>query len=133
MRMNPPKWIIVAAACSAFAWGCGPGGSGQPAPLIPVKGKVTYKGKPLTKGVVKFVPDGYGREARGPIQSDGSFVLTTNKEADGVVPGEHRVTITNLEKSLDKDRALAKYASPNTTPLIRQVDGEHVEFDLDLK
>jgi hypothetical protein len=101
--------------------------------LIPVKGKVTYKGKPLAMGMISFVPDGYGREARGDIQSDGSFVLTTYKEGDGVVAGEHRVTITGLDKGLAKDRALTKYTSPNTTPLTRKVDAEHGEFAVDLQ
>ena len=82
--------------------------------------------------MIKFVPDGYGREARGALQSDGSFVLTTFKEGDGVVAGEHRVTITGLEKSLDRDGALKKYSSPNTTPPDRQVNVEHTEFRFDL-
>ena len=119
----------MAAACSAVCWGCGPGGGTNPS-LVPVKGKVTYKGMPLTKGTIKFVPDGYGREARGAIQSDGSFVLTTQKEGDGAVAGEHRVAITGFDKGLAKDRALTKFASPNTSRLIAEVDPEHTEFNL---
>ena len=62
--------------------GCG---SGQVAvaPLVPVKGKVTYKGKALTVGNVRFEPDGYGRMATGKLQSDGTFVLSTTKKEMG--------------------------------------------------
>ena len=34
---------------------------------VPVKGKVTYKGKPLTKGRIIFEPDGTGK--RPPARS----------------------------------------------------------------
>ena len=80
--------------------------------MIPVKGKVTYKGQPVTKGVVQFEPDGYGRPARGQLQSDGTFELTTFKPGDGVVAGEHRISISELDKSLAKDRALQEIWEP---------------------
>ncbi len=133
MWMRPARKIALAAVLAGACWGCGPAGSGRPPDLIPVKGTVSYKGKPLTKGTIKFEPDGYGRPARGQLQADGSFVLTTAKDGDGVVPGEHRVTITSLEKGLSKDRSLNKYASPNTTPWRAEVDREHTEFTFDLK
>jgi hypothetical protein len=87
----------------------------------------------VQKGEVTFVPDGYGRGPRGRIQPDGSFVLTTSQEGDGVVAGEHKVTISDLDKTLAKDRALTKYASPNTTTLTAEVDPEHTEFAFDLR
>jgi hypothetical protein len=133
MRINSPRWILPAALSAAVCWGCGPAGSGSAANLIPVKGKVTYKGKPLTKGTIKFVPDGYGREARGSIQSDGTFVLTTTKDGDGAVAGEHHVSLSNLDKPLANDRAFKKYTSPNTSRLTAAVDSEHTEFSFDLQ
>ena len=84
-------------------------GQGALPSLIPVKGKVTYKGQPLTTGTVRFEPDGYGRMASGKLQSDGTYVLSTLKEADGVVAGTHRVFITDLDKKLANDRAFKKY------------------------
>ena len=70
----------------------------EPCPsLIPVKGKVTFKGEPLTTGLVRFEPDDFGRPASGKLQSDGTFVLSTLKEGDGVVAGHHRVSITSLD------------------------------------
>ena len=74
-------------------------------PLLPVKGKVTYKGQPVAKGTIRFEPDGYGRPATGRLQSDGSFVLGTNKEGDGVVAGAHRVSVSGFDKPLASNRA----------------------------
>jgi hypothetical protein len=129
-----PRLIVLGLTAGMLApsWGCG-SGSGTPPSLIAVKGKVTYKGKSLTKGVVKFEPDGFGRAATGQLQSDGTFVLGTNKEGDGVVAGSHRVSIVGLDKSLAKDRAMKKYTSPNTSGLTAEVDNDHTEFPFDLK
>jgi hypothetical protein len=134
MRSRSASLMIPALLCLGACWGCGAEGSGALPPLIPVKGKVTYKGKPLTKGLVKFQPDGgYGRSARGELQADGTFVLSTNKEGDGVVAGSHRISITDLDKSLAKDRALKKYASQAASGLTAEVDNEHTEFTFELK
>ncbi|HZW30350.1 MAG TPA: hypothetical protein VFF52_06545, partial [Isosphaeraceae bacterium] len=112
--------------------GCG-SGSAAKGSLIPVKGKVTYKGQPMTKGMVRFEPDGYGRMASGQLQPDGTFELTTLKPGDGVVAGEHQVFITDMDKKLAKDRALKKYGSRNTSGLKAEVSSERTEFTFDLK
>jgi hypothetical protein len=102
--------------------------------LISVKGKVTYKGQPVTKGIVRFEPDsGFGRMATGQLQSDGTFELTTLKQGDGVVAGEHRVTVSDFDKSIAKDRALKKYGSANISGLKAEVSPENHEFTFDLK
>ena len=84
MRTSLAKLVALAALLVGPCWGCG-SSSGTLAPLITVKGKVTYKGQPVTKGVVEFEPEGYGRPAKGQLQSDGTFELTTFKPRDGVV------------------------------------------------
>jgi len=132
MRINLSKFVALAVLLVGPCWGCGSSG-GTPATLIPVKGKVTYKGQPLTKGVIEFEPDGYGRPARGQLQADGTFELTTLQPGDGVVAGEHRISITQLDKTLAKDRALRKYGSPNTSRLTAEVSPENTEFTFDLK
>ncbi len=132
MRINLSNLIALAALLFGPCWGCG-SSSGTPVTLIPVKGKVTYKGQPVTKGIIQFEPDGYGRAASGHLQSDGTFELTTLKPGDGVVAGEHRISIVELDKSLAKDRALKKYGSPNTSRLTAEVSPEKTEFAFDLK
>ena len=65
--------------------------------LIPVMGKVTYQGKPLEFGSVMFQPSGEAEPARGKIQNDGTFVLTTHAEGDGCAPGSCQVRVTCYE------------------------------------
>ena len=65
--------------------------------LVPVHGRVLYQGEPLTYGGVMFQPEGDGPLARGTIESDGTFVLRTESEADGVRPGTCRVRVTAFE------------------------------------
>lgn len=65
---------------------------------VPASGTVTYKGKPLERGFVQFVP-GRGRAASGPIGPGGKFTLTTyDSEGDGAVPGTHKVGVIVTEE-----------------------------------
>jgi hypothetical protein len=132
MRLNLPKLVALVALLVLPCWGCG-SSSGTPVSLIPVKGKVTYKGQPVSKGSIQFEPDGYGRPATGELQADGTFELSTLKPGDGVVAGKHRISIAELDKSLSKDRALKKYGSPVTSRLTAEVNPEKTEFTFDLK
>jgi hypothetical protein len=63
----------------------------------PVTGTVTYKEKPLEKGLITFTPDNSsdGRGSSGTIK-DGSYTLTTNTPDDGAFPGKYNVTITDV-------------------------------------
>src|SRR3954470_5912661 len=76
--------------------------------LAPVHGKVTIDNKPLFQGKVMFAPVAKGNDvnpgkpAWGNIQADGTFRLTTYKNDDGAVVGEHWVTIMNSEEKLPK-------------------------------
>jgi len=75
--------------------GCG----AQGPETIPIRGEVLYKGTPLKnvpQGIVRYLPKSpdNGRQASGRIQPDGSFVLTTFKASDGVVPGEYTITVS---------------------------------------
>jgi hypothetical protein len=132
MRSRSVGRLITAMLCLGACWGCGAAGQGPSAPLIPVKGKVTLKGKPLTKGLVKFDPDGYGRPARGELQSDGTFVLGTNMDGDGVVAGSHRVSISGTGSHPAKEVVPKKYTQRTTSKLTADVDAEHTEFQFDL-
>src|SRR5262245_44449132 len=72
--------------------GCKPG-----VEMAPVKGTVTYNGKPLAKGTILFEPTGQ-RSATGKIV-DGEIVeVTTYKSGDGAVVGPHKVAIFSTEE-----------------------------------
>src|SRR5262245_40926742 len=63
-------------------------GCGNP-PAGTVRGKVTYKGKPVILGGVSFIIDG-SLPKYAPIQKDGSY------EAVGVPAGESTVLVTSV-------------------------------------
>lgn len=70
---------------------CGCGGSGA-RQVAPVSGIVTVDGKPLSQGTVMFVPT-VGQSAKGTINPDGSYVMTTYSNGDGAPVGENRVIV----------------------------------------
>jgi hypothetical protein len=133
MRIQLPTRILLAALFCGACWGCGVAGGGASTTLIPVKGKVTYKGNPVTKGRIKFEPDGYGKSAYAPLQPDGTYVLTTEKQGDGVIAGHHRVTLTGTGIKSAKDALATKWGNAVASGLTADVDAEHTTFDLELR
>lgn len=87
----------LAAACLLTIVGCG-----EPHyEHAKVHGKVTYKGKPVAKGSVLFVPtkpmpDGSLLPASGELNAEGAFDLTSGGEP-GAVVGEHKVVIMAVD------------------------------------
>lgn len=72
--------------------GCGRGGT----PTYSAGGKVQYEdGSPLFAGTVSFrsLENVNHPAARGEVQSDGSFELTTFSPGDGAVLGRHQVLV----------------------------------------
>ncbi|WP_145291565.1 hypothetical protein [Pirellulimonas nuda] len=56
---------------------------------------MTLDGKPLPQGIVYVIPS-KGRMAKGLIQADGSFELSTYGDGDGAQLGTHPVTVAAL-------------------------------------
>jgi hypothetical protein len=67
--------------------------------LAPTQGTVNIAGKPLKAGKVMFAPVtkgdrlNAGKPAMGAIKDGGQFTLTTYKDGDGAIVGQHWVTI----------------------------------------
>jgi hypothetical protein len=128
------KLAVLAALFLGGGSGCGAKGAGSVPDLIPVKGKVSLLGQPLTTGTIRFEPDDFGRPASGKLQSDGTFVLTTTEEGDGVVAGHHRVSITNISPKSKEGALLKKYTTGKTAkPLEADVSAEQSEFTFDIR
>jgi hypothetical protein len=77
----------------------------------PVKGTVTLDdGTPVTQGVVVFerLEGGPAVTARGEIQSDGKYELSTDKPGDGVPTGKYRVLVNprDLTDTPDEEKTL---------------------------
>ncbi len=95
-------------------------------PAVHASGTVTYKGKPVVKGAIQFVPE-VGRPASGTI-SDGNFTLSTYGTDDGAVPGKHKVAVTSTteEKTKDGDTRLKhlipeKFAGPEGSGIVIEI------------
>jgi hypothetical protein len=129
---------LMALALGAGAAGCGD--NDGPA-AVPVRGTVTYQGKPVTKGSVQFLPES-GRGAFGTIE-DGKFVLSTYGNNDGAIPGKHRVAVISSEPDIKKRKdgdtgekylIPQRFASPDSSGV--QVDvppGGNRNVTIDLK
>jgi hypothetical protein len=83
------RWSVLLGVFAVLT-GCG-GGSDAPA-TVPVKGVVTYQGKPVAKLSVSFIPE-KGLLATGTTDAEGRFVLMTQKPGDGAMVGSYKVAI----------------------------------------
>ena len=79
-------WLSPIVVISLVLSGCG-------APMVPVRGSVARDGKPLRGGKIEFTPIAQGQPAVGLIQPDGTFQLSTNRENDGAMAGQYRITV----------------------------------------
>jgi hypothetical protein len=106
----------------SLAAGCGSNGPD----VYPVRGKVVYPdGTTMSGGMVEFEAlegEWAGRNARGVIQEDGTYVLTTETPSDGAVAGQHRAIVREPVHKADMgartppsliDPALAQYRTSN--------------------
>ena len=87
-------WPVVSLLAVVLLAGCQRG-----AKIVSVRGKVLYNGQPLEFGSVMFQPDN-GLLARGTIQSDGTFELTTQTRRaaqNGCAVGRCQVRVTCFE------------------------------------
>ncbi len=135
----------LAAAIASVAWlSCTP----DHPPVYPVKGKVTYKGKPITEGSVIYEPEG-GGEAKGSpaepgagplrvsgrIQADGTFQLWAFPGVEGMPEGHYKVGISSRRghteggildvgpnvKKTNQDVLRGRYSDPKTSGLKDEV------------
>jgi hypothetical protein len=86
-------FVIVGTACAFSVAGCG-----NSAGLVPVSGKVLYKGEAAKGAVVYFQREGTPGRGQdlvpfGIVQDDGAFSLTSEGLGDGAMPGSYSVLV----------------------------------------
>jgi hypothetical protein len=123
-RLLPVALLLSAAGCARY---------------YPVHGMVTYPdGTPVTEGLVVFEQQQEGAKAvsaRGEIQPDGSYQLSTNKPGDGVPSGKYRVLVapkTDLNE-VDKPRPApfdSSFMEFKTSGLTFEVKPDATEFSI---
>lgn len=90
--------ISVLAVFGAMLLVAGSGCAIGAAKLVQTEGMVTLDGVPVAGAMVTFHPDGErGSVATGLTDSDGAFQLQTYAAADGVLPGNYKVTVSKTE------------------------------------
>jgi hypothetical protein len=114
--------------------------SGSPFDSVPVSGKVTYEDGTLipVQGMQIFFhcleppKDGmHPRPAAASVAADGTFKdVTTYKYADGLVLGQHKVSLVSEEGGRLTPKIPRDYALPEKTPLRVQVaeSGQFLEI-----
>jgi hypothetical protein len=110
--------------------GCG----GSHAGIVPVKGKVTIDGKPVTTGQVYVYAEGQ-RPATGKIQQDGTYQLSSFAFNDGAPMGTHLATVSAVEGVDDHTNrwhAPKKYASETSSELWVTIDGPTDVLNIEL-
>jgi hypothetical protein len=93
--------LLAALGLCIAATGCG-----STAGLVPVAGKVLYRGEPAAGSVVYFHPEGDGGGTNLPIPTgivddDGSFFLTSDGLGNGARPGRYSVFVEWKDKNGD--------------------------------
>lgn len=79
------SWCVFIGGLFLLLTGCTTGPR-----LVPVKGVLTYKGTPVAKVQLDFVPE-TGRPSWGQTDADGRFVLEYDSNNKGAVLGKHKV------------------------------------------
>jgi len=138
----PMSWFVGALA---LACGCQPAGE----PLVPVAGRITLRGKPVSEGSISFRPDANLANASlhhptGRIEPDGSYRLYI-REREGAPAGWYKVIVFVNEPIVDeqgrahpgmpKSLIDRRYNRPGDTPLAVEVKPEAPQgsYDFDLK
>ena len=125
----------VAAAALAILFALGSVGCGERRPTTyAVKGKVVYTdGSPVTAGVVMFLStsvEGKEFNARGEIQPDGSYVLSTFELEDGVVAGRHRALVREVAVLVSEMANDETPGPPGIDQKFARFDTSGLEFDI---
>ena len=120
--------LLVLATCVCLV-GCGPG---QPK-TYPVSGKVVFAdGAPLTTGGTivfeSIAPEGEPVfNARGVVEPDGTFRLSTFGDGDGAVAGEHRAIVRAAREWGDLEAAQKSGSSEVVAPPVIDVRFQRFE------
>ena len=109
-------------------------GCNQSAKLVPVEGRVTLDGQPVTYGSIRFIPTS-GRPAFANLDEQGRFKLFTD-EHEGCPLGNHVVTLHSSKSVTETDIrhfAPSKYETGVTSDITLDVKGPNKDVVIELK
>lgn len=128
--------VVMLLLGSMFWAGCSRGKDPDLPETVAATGVVMYQGKPVSDATIMFYPVQGRKPASGKSDAAGKFTLTTFSKNDGVIPGEHKVTVNAYESTPQgvsmKSSIPEKYANPNSSPLKMTVSETQPELTLEL-
>jgi hypothetical protein len=133
LRLNHHSLVALVVAVGVL--GCG----GNATNKITVSGTVSYKGEPVTSGLLQFTGENNGYYGAANLLPDGSYTMTD------VVPGEVKVSIMQTpggsgsssgEKSKPAPKPQAelpdKYRSPQTSGLKYPIKPDTTQLKIEI-
>jgi hypothetical protein len=128
--------LCLVAAVALTMCGCG-----RPSNLEPVAGKVTFQGKPVTAGIVRFTNAQAGVDMTATLKPDGSyeFVLAQGK---GLPAGNYQIAVMppRIDAPLGPKTAPPKpqvfpdipqkYRLPTTSGLTAEIPAKTASIDI---
>jgi len=127
-RITPLAFGFVLSALT----GCGP--ADKIVPVFPVRGSITFQGKPPVGAQVLLSPVSKQEVLAAPlgrVKEDGSFQISTFGEGDGAPPGEYVATVQWFRPVSDGGGSgpgpnviPKQYARPSTSPIKVTVKSE---------
>jgi hypothetical protein len=143
------KTALMTLALLPLLIGCGGTKQGQ-LPTAQVTGQVNYRGKPLARGEIKFLPvqtGGGARVAYGTLDGQGRYRLGTYGQEDGAILGDYQVTVesraeasagaakqaTKFDFMQAKSLVPDRYGDPGKSGLTAHVVAGSNMFNFDLK
>ena len=103
-------------------------------------GKVTFSdGTPVKNGMVIFRTDNF--LSKGEIKPDGSYKMSSERENDGIPPGDYQVYVSSIFKPPPPGSGLSmpvslchpKYENPDTSGLTCKVPAPGNKYDIVLE
>lgn len=101
---------------SGLLIGCG--GANDGPKIVPARGVVTYKGAPIAKINVAFMPaEGKGQIAEGTTDTDGNFELQTREPGDGAMVGSYMVAFKYVSDVIPDMPGFTGGRKPEPSPI----------------
>jgi hypothetical protein len=100
---------------------------------LPVTGKVTKGGQPVSGALVTFVPQGAdGQPASGTTDDSGTYKLTTFVHGDGALPNSYKVAVTKFAGAAAADASTAagggtQYSESDVDAAYRAMEAKGVD------
>lgn len=97
MKSSIQCYVAIFALTMLSSCRGGAEGAADRPTCTPVSGILTFRGTPVAGATVTLHPETKGYGAFGISDYTGKFVLTTFKQADGVVPANYKISVRKLE------------------------------------